>query len=626
MRHVPLLPVFCAVLLCASLALLPRPALACGGCFIPASSSAVVQDAERILFVQDPATKKSVVWVEVKYNGPGGDFGWVLPLPKQPKVGVGTSYLFDRLDAATAPRFNTTTLPGENCGRAVPEMQSSGCGMVMPRASANGATGVNFAAEDSVKSTLTVLQQDQIGPYNYVVLAAKNSDDLLAWLKTHGYKMPPAAQPIVDSHVQKGDVFVAVKLVSGASAKEIKPITLTMDDAEPCVPLRLTAIAAAEDMTVQTYLAGPGRAIPKNHLHVQLNPLRINWFGGASNYGQVVAAAIDEAAGHAFVTEFVGQLPSVVSVPQPFGGQSQEPLLDKATLDLTGLAQSTTASQAITLLRGRKFPIGADSAAILEKHMGLAAAAGQGDKVTAFYQQLHEGGAEVQAKAIDGKALAAQLETEFTQPLLDILPQILAAKRLSRLVMRISPAEMDKDPVFAFHPTLPDVSNVRTADVNPVCRKGDWTTDAWRLTLKEAGKDVGSYVIDTKTGTAPQGGGILLPNNAKDPRFEKAPAAQVVELLDETTKEPVALHPDDIAVVDMAIAGAQVGKTSLPAGLTLKKADARWVLPKSDPVFASPVADEGGCTLDRTARRPLQLGALFAFGLLALLAVRRRVR
>ncbi len=79
-------------LLAASLGtalLAAQTAWACGGCFSMTpppppgqqDQQYVVQDAERVLFVQDPATKKATVWVEVRYTGAAQDFGWVLPLP-----------------------------------------------------------------------------------------------------------------------------------------------------------------------------------------------------------------------------------------------------------------------------------------------------------------------------------------------------------------------------------------------------------------------------------------------------------------------------------------------------------------------------------------------------------------
>ena len=43
-----------------------------------------------------------------------------------------------------------------------------------------------------------------------------------------------------------------------------------------------------------------------------------------------------------------------------------------------------------------------------------------------------------------------------------------ASKYLTRLLTIVSPEEMTKDPIFAFNPDLPDVSNQHTAKIAPV--------------------------------------------------------------------------------------------------------------------------------------------------------------
>jgi len=615
------------VVLCLGALALPAPARACGGCFIPTgSSSPVLQDAERVLFLRDAKTKQTVVWVEVRYNGPSDDFGWVLPLPKVPKVGVGSAYLFDRLDLGTAPRFTTTPGSSENCGGRSVATGGGGCGAGSADSAALTASPKSAGRlPGSVENRrgVTVLAHDQVGPYDYVIIQGKTADGLIAWLNARKYGIPDLAKSVIEAHVQKGDVFVAVRLKTGATAQEVKPITLTMDDAEPCVPLRLTAIAAVEDLTVEALIAGPGRAIPKNHLHVRINPLKVNWFDGASNYGQVVSAAIDEAAGRAFVTEFAGAVPTQVPVPQEYGGSTLEPLLDVATLDVTGVAKAKTVAEVIAALRAKNFPIVSETAIILEQHLGLAAKAGT-DKLVTYYKNLHEGQAELQALPIDvtATALAFDLDQNFAQPIKDVLPMLQGAKKLTRLVMRISPKEMTKDPVFAFHPTLPNISRDHTAVLSAVCRKGDFTPDAYRLTLK----DVGSYVIGRET--APSSGTSALANNAVDARFKSAPAADLIDLEDESG-EPVAIHPDDIDLVDGAIAGAHLGTPSLPTGITLKKAPKRWTPPASDAVFATRSsgnvnATSNACALAPVARGPAALGLLLGGAVLGIFALRRR--
>src|SRR5690606_29011689 len=72
------------------------------------------------------------------------------------------------------------------------------------------------------------------------------------------------------------------------------------------VPLVLTQIAAVPDMPVQLFLLAEHRVVPTNWMHVVINQKKIDWLNFGSNYGDVVTQAVDEAAGHGFVTEYAG--------------------------------------------------------------------------------------------------------------------------------------------------------------------------------------------------------------------------------------------------------------------------------------------------------------------------------
>ena len=70
--------------------------------------------------------------------------------------------------------------------------------------------------------------------------------------------------------------------------------------------MKLTAVAANDDMGVLTWVLGSARAVPANYLSLELNEARINWFNAASNYNSVVTAAANDAGGQGFVTELAG--------------------------------------------------------------------------------------------------------------------------------------------------------------------------------------------------------------------------------------------------------------------------------------------------------------------------------
>ncbi|MSP90633.1 MAG: DUF2330 domain-containing protein [Myxococcales bacterium] len=562
-----------------------RSAQACGGCFSPPSATVpqtVAQDAERVLYFHNPKNPlETIVWVEVRYTGLAQDFGWVLPLPKLPKVSVGLTLGLDLLDAHTKARWQLQydKAGPENCRNAYDGCQvmqksqySEGPSLTVDSSAKGpapqaGANGNNAEA-------VTVLAQGQTGPYDYAVVSGKSAEPLLKWLNDRGYGTPPQALPILQSHVAKGDVFVAIKLSNGAGVNLIRPVVLTMEDADACVPLRLTSIAAQQDMTVQVTLAGNGRAVPKNHLHVEVNPARIDWFQGGQNFAQLAAAAIDEAGGRAFVTE---SAQPGAALPNLLGNLEASPAKFKNAKSLYDVALALPQSG---------LPMTEEVAAVLDDALGLAQLF-PGVGAAQALANLHSCGqyftmpfgppdcqlpkltlkkAALQGRFVDGGVLAKVVEEGLVTPLRDLRDGLKAAPMVTRMTLRISPEEMDRDPIFAFNPDLPAVAPTRVAQYRNVCTTGWHPPDALRLTL--AG--LGSWVMKGAWGV----------NLSKDARFAQAPTALRVELLDETGG-PVGIDAGQIELVDTAIMGALPGKASLPHGMTLKVPTA-WLPPVSD--------------------------------------------
>lgn len=570
-------------------------ASACGGCVSPPvvgtlDKQQVLQNAERVLFVHDPVTKKSTVWIEVRYSGLAKDFGWILPVPKLPVIGVGSKSVFDALDQRLQFRFNVVNAPDENCRDAYEGCDQNNLSDKLQTPTSNGAFGADSgaSAQDTSKGEsggVEILAQGSTGPYNYVVVKGSEAKALYDWLTQNGYVLPEKGKPILQSHIDKGDVFVAIKLQNGQGIDAIRPVTLTMDNAEPCVPLRLTSIAAAEEMAVTVTIAGPGRAVVKNHMDVQLNPLRLAFDGsrvgcpaGAvgqctipTNYSQLLSAAIDEAGGHAFVTEA-----SVAS-------SGLGPLAPLTSANLTQLKLAKTWLDFANFLRNSAIPL--DSAADLLADV-IAKSKLFDDKTSAFAalaalkgcagfwgmgQQSCDAGAfklqesDMQNASFDGVFVADLLQKGIIDPVFDVAKQLGTAKRVTRLNLRISPSEMDRDPVFAFSDSLPEVQPFRTVETNVVCKDG-WSSGPKQTRVSHTG--LGSWVVDTTS--------II------DPVFIPTPAAFAV-FVQEEHGAAVQIAKADIGTVDLAIAGALPGKVSVPPNLTLQT-PAPWQAPASTPV------------------------------------------
>ena len=612
---------------------LPAHAYACGGCFSPPSpqiDQTVVQNAERVLFLRDEKTKKSTVWVEVRYSGAAKDFGWVLPVPKVPKVGVGTVAVFDALDAQMAMRYAIQVQAPENCHSPEDGCDYSydgvhGGGSYDDASSADASSAAADASGTDANSPpgVQILSQGATGPYDYVVVQGDNAQVLYDWLNTRGYAMPAKAKPIIQSHIEQKNVFVAVHLQNGQGIDAIRPIALEMDDAEPCVPLRLTSIAAADELSVIVTIVGQGRAVPKNHLSVEPNPLRMNFsangyfpyynsgiaggqqlpctqYSGAGPYGQscgrpgnfdqVVSGAIDEAGSRAFVTE--------AAMP---GQQVQLNVLPEYVMlslgnvkNLFGVAEILRNNQGV-------LEVNAELADTLEPVLHLAQLFPKTPplqtlanlRACAQFWTMPSGpqcnlpdGTTMSASGlegipVDGVALAKAVDTDLVQPLVEIQKNLLDAT-VTRLSMRISPFEMDRDPVFAFNKSLPNVNPQRAVQTNLVCRDG-WYANYYyygqpqdQIGQRFSVDGLGSWVVNPD---------VALP---QDPRFHDAPLALQVQLLEETGL-PLDIATGDVSVVSAAIVGAKPGQPSLPGSLVLKT-PVPWVAPPSDPLVTKVTA------------------------------------
>ncbi len=599
-------PTYLALGLALATAPLAQTALACGGCFSPPAPTldqTVVQNAERVLFYRDEITKKSTVWVEVRYSGLAQDFGWVLPVPKVPKVGVGSTAVFDALDAKMRMRYHFVYDQPENC-----RDPWQGCKQEMyPMAgssndfnSADASAGADSGGSVSGGGPkVEVLAQGSTGPYDYQVVASNDANLLYTWLNTRGYAIPEKSKPIIDSHIKKGDKFVAVKLSNGQGIKAIRPITLEMDDSEACVPLRLTSIAAAEDMQVVVTVAGPNRALVKNYLDVEPNPLRMaldpasagndlactdfatgkGYYGQLckipNNFEQVAAAAIDEAAGRAFITESA----------MPGGSVGQLSPLQKITGKEFANATNLFNLGTVLLSLQGVLPIDEGTAAVMAPHLPLSqvmpgvvpAQALANLRACASFWQMGQGQPcalpngptltkeQLQAATFAPQPLADDVTQNLVGPVADAAKKIAANGWVTRLSLRISPEEMDRDPVFAYNPALPARAPDRMVGFNTVCMDGWYNgPQAYRLTFD----GLGSWVFDqTKT-------------NTKDPRFAQAPYALAVELQDESGPA-MTIAKDQVDFVDSAIKGALPGQPSLPKDLVLKT-PVPWAPPPSD--------------------------------------------
>ncbi|MCA9543813.1 MAG: DUF2330 domain-containing protein, partial [Myxococcales bacterium] len=358
----------------------------------------------------------------------------------------------------------------------------------------------------------------------------------------------------------------ALKLLPGAASNDVVPLHLTFTSDSPAIPLRPTAVAAEPDMGIIVHLLGEHRAVPTNFLHVHINEAAIDWPGGGQNYADVVAAAADEAEGHAFATDYAGEAMDPGLAP-----------VDAAILTTVAeIGTLTELGRAMNL-----FGLDAD----LQRVVRSAIVAPEGvtaDDVLACPDCFDpEFGYDGPAIAVDGAALAQRLTTEINAPR-ELLAGLFERNRyLTRLFTRMSAAEMDRDPIFAFNPDLAEVPQTRDATRHIACDDSGFP-------------DFDNAVIELADGqrVALEGGqmpGAIMRQAGETVRGAETQAAALIE------QQFAAGQPDEQSGMDN---------------------------PRQDPLPGGGGGGDGcSCDVGRGAPAPLTL-----LGLLGLVALRRRRR
>ncbi len=199
--------------------------------------------------INEPTQKAIIVYdggredllLQVRYEGPLEEFGWLIPVPSIPTVEKGSMEAFYELSQLTQRRFGATH-------GAAPMVMSGGRG----------------PAEE-----VKVIEIKTVGAYEVAILSARDSGSLARWLQLHGYSIPEGQSGIVDDYVSKGWYFVAAKIQLGRGDRfklntgfrsagsdpkgraiqrklasgELHPVLITFDTPTCVFPLRISAIS-----------------------------------------------------------------------------------------------------------------------------------------------------------------------------------------------------------------------------------------------------------------------------------------------------------------------------------------------------------------------------------------------
>jgi hypothetical protein len=383
---------------------------------------------------------------------------------------------------------------------------------------------------------VTVVSQEQVGPYDTAVLQANDAGVLKAWLRKNNYVIPPKLDPLLDPYVAGKYSFVALKLTKDKAVGDIQPIVMNYKATKPGIPIRLTGVAATPDMDVFVWVLGRDRAVPENYRHAKINEARIDWLSGGSNYRAVVTRAVDEAGGQAFVTDYAG--PADVLPAEKFARSHFRLESLKRTTDPVPFAEAVVAGGFF----GERFTMNQDAfIGFLKKYIPKPKSLHDVDDMT-FYRFIANYREQLRGTRVDTARAIAELEAKVVKPSERIQKMFEHHRYLTAMYTTMSPPEMTQDPTFRFNATLPDIAAVRHAEGVRRCKKGvPYFQSPIDITLG-----------DGRTFTVPGGGGGRYPRSFSVAPVADMPAAERIEQLNDAG--PPSLIQDNGPAIDRALA------------------------------------------------------------------------
>jgi hypothetical protein len=256
-----------AILTVAALAT-PRDARAFCGFFVGKAGAKLYNHASQVVMVRHD--DKTVISLMNDYQGPLDEFALVVPVPEvlqRGQIHIGDRAIFEKLDAYSAPRLVEYHDP-DPCRIFEP--------MRMQMGAAGAPAEMNAAKAESSKALgVTVEAQYTVGEYDIVILSAKQSDGLEAWLVRNGYQIPQGARAALAPYIRQDMKFFVAKVnlkeQKRTGLSYLRPLQFAFTTRKFMLPIRLGMINADGPQDLIIYaLTRDGRVETTNYRTVRL--------------------------------------------------------------------------------------------------------------------------------------------------------------------------------------------------------------------------------------------------------------------------------------------------------------------------------------------------------------------
>jgi hypothetical protein len=195
-----------------------------------------------------------------------------VPVPvllKKEQVRIGEQKIIDRLDSFSAPRL-VEYFDSDPCARyeAYDRITTSG-------ASLRSAAPMPTAKARRDNYQVTIEAKFSVGEYDILILSAKESDGLEAWLIDNDYKIPQGAKELLQPYIRQNMKFFVAKVniaeLNKTNSQVLRPLMMAYASPKFMLPIRLGMLNANGDQDLLVYILSPkGQAEVANYRTIKV--------------------------------------------------------------------------------------------------------------------------------------------------------------------------------------------------------------------------------------------------------------------------------------------------------------------------------------------------------------------
>jgi len=234
------------------------------GFYVARADGDLFNEASKVVFVRDG--RKSVITMSSDYRGPAKDFAMIVPSPRvlqRNQIKTVKAETIAHLDAYTAPRL-VEYHDFDPCAPVI---------MVEPVFEAGNSASLRQRGPKALG--VTVKAEYAVGVYDIAILAAKESDGLVTYLRQEGYQIPDGAELVLADYIADGMKFFVARVNlqrhNAAQSAELPPLQIAFRSPKFMLPLQLGKINAdGEQQVLLMTLTRKGRVEAENYKNTRI--------------------------------------------------------------------------------------------------------------------------------------------------------------------------------------------------------------------------------------------------------------------------------------------------------------------------------------------------------------------